>query len=108
VRAGTEYQTRFELVNTGYKLWLTPEVNLFPVNFGWQVRDADGEVVDEGRTALRKPVPPGGRLIVRAPFTAPGPAGEYTVRWDLIREGDFWFVDRCGKPVTQKIKVEEA
>jgi len=108
LRAGTEYRTRFELFNTGYKLWLTPEMNLFPVNFGWQVRDGGGGVVHEGRVTLGKPVAPGGKLIVRAPFAAPGPAGEYTVTWDLIREGDFWFVDRGCKPVTQKIKVEEA
>ena len=107
VCAGAGYDTRFELINTGYKLWPTPEISIFPVNFGWQVRDPEGSVVHEGRTALRRPVPPAGRLVVRARFTAPCRAGEHQVTWDLIREGDFWFADRGSKPVTRRIIIEK-
>jgi len=79
------------LRNQGDDTWETSGAHA--VRLSYHVYDAGGALVtwDGLRSALPSDVAPGAEATVRLRLTAPPVTGVYTVRPDLIREGQAWF-----------------
>lgn len=99
---GQRIRFRVQARNTGDTLWLaTPTSRGGYVSLGckWLAADSGRLVADHlGRTRLTSDVAPGGEAIVDVDFELPPslPAGDYTVRVDLVDELICWFSDIPG------------
>jgi MoaA/NifB/PqqE/SkfB family radical SAM enzyme len=73
------------------------------VRLGAQLCAADGEVLDRdyARAWLPSALHPGSSADVAIDLAAPGQAGRYTLKFDLVSEGIDWF-ERCGSKTTLK------
>src|SRR5919204_3430536 len=92
VIATSSFQVSLQLTNTGDEPWTTGGSN--PVNLSYHWYDSAGlPVVWEGaRTYIGSvPVVPLGKITVNANVVAPTTAGQYTLRFALVKEGVTWF-----------------
>ena len=73
------------------------------VRLGAQLCSGDRTVInrDFERAWLPRTLQPGGHAEVPVQITAPGQAGRYTLKFDLVSEGIDWF-EACGSPTTTK------
>lgn len=77
------------------------------VTLAYHVYDAAGTLVtwDGLRSALPSEVPPGSEATVAMVLTAPALTGVYTIRPDLIREGQAWFSSQDAVPGAFSLRV---
>ncbi|HEV3057049.1 MAG TPA: radical SAM protein [Vicinamibacterales bacterium] len=73
------------------------------VRLGAQLCAPDGELLDRdyARAWLPAALHPGSSADVAIDLAAPGQAGRYTLKFDLVSEGIDWF-ERCGSKTTLK------
>jgi MoaA/NifB/PqqE/SkfB family radical SAM enzyme len=73
------------------------------VRLGAQLCAADGALLDRdfARAWLPSALDPGSSADVAIDLAAPGQAGRYTLKFDLVSEGIDWF-ERCGSKTTLK------
>jgi hypothetical protein len=71
------------------------------VRLGAQLCDAGGRLIDRdfARAWLPDALGPGQTADVAIEIPAPGRAGQYSLKFDLVSEGIDWF-ERCGSPTT--------
>ncbi len=92
VPAGATVQVSVLLTNTGTETW--PSTGTNPVDLAYHWYDASGAaavVWDGVRTPLGADVAPQGQRTVAATVVAPGAAGQYQLRFALVKEGVRWF-----------------
>ncbi len=99
----------FVLRNNGSQTW--PAGGDHPVRLGYRWFQLDGQtevLVKEGfRTALPRDVAPGEEVhITDAKLYTPEMAGTYLLRWDLVKEGQFWFSDQRATPWQEQVVIE--
>jgi len=89
--AGATYTARVTVTNTSPGAWLATGTSAVKLGYHWL--DANGNVsVWEGlRTPLPLDVLPGTTTVVNANVVAPPTRGTYTLRFDLVSEGQTWF-----------------
>jgi hypothetical protein len=106
LRAGDLYRIPVRLRNMGSQCWQSP--NQLPVRLAYRWRTADGALlaVDAWRTDMPHRVDPGHEVNLRAWLLTPVEPGQYTLEWDLVREGDAWFSDMGGMVLRQAVTVE--
>ncbi|TMC35306.1 MAG: hypothetical protein E6J24_04330, partial [Chloroflexi bacterium] len=86
--ATSTFQVSVSLTNTGDEPWTTGGSN--PVNLSYHWYDAAGtpQVWEGARTFIGSiPVVPLGKITVNANVVAPASAGQYTLRFALVKEG---------------------
>jgi hypothetical protein len=72
---------------------------------------ADGKLTepwDTFRTRLPHDVAPGSTIdLIDVPFRTPPVPGHYTLRWDLLEEGEAWFFRMGGLPLELPVDVSD-
>ena len=78
------------------------------VRLGAQLFDSNAVMIqrDYGRFDIPA-VRPGGRVEVSLNIPAPSAAGDYSIRFDLVREGVHWFENHGSQPVSCGITVRK-
>ena len=90
--ATATFQVSVSLTNTGDEPWTTGGSN--PVNLSYHWYDPSGtpQVWEGARTFIGSiPVVPLAKITVNANVLAPTTAGQYTLRFALVKEGVTWF-----------------
>jgi hypothetical protein len=101
--AGTTISVPVTVRNTGDEMWNWSGPNPVLLTYHWESADG-GILVWEGvRSALGSDVAPGASRAVAATVVIPAYAGDYQIRFHLVKEGVVWFPN----PATvYPIKVE--
>ena len=103
--SATSFTANVRVTNTSPATWLATGTN--PIRLGYHWLDANGNVVlwDGVRTALPADLPPGGTVTVPLVVIAPPTRGQYTLRVDLVREGDSWFSAKGVAPADLSVAI---
>jgi hypothetical protein len=88
--AGTLGRARVGLENAGSARWRPGRVKL---SYHWLDDHGNPIVWDGLRAELGRVVAPGEQLELYPPVRAPIPPGPYTLAFDLVEEGRFWFAE---------------
>ncbi|MFN7971489.1 MAG: class I SAM-dependent methyltransferase [Acidobacteriota bacterium] len=97
--------------NTGDTVWLSRgSLAGGNVRLGVKLLDAEKRVVDQqlGWAMLASDVPPGESATLEGSCRAPGVAGDYFVRFDLVAEHITWFEGRGAVPLDVPLRVRGA
>jgi hypothetical protein len=92
--AGGPVLATVSVTNHGASAWRAGSAsNTGQVRLGIQLLDHDAHLVvrDFARCELPHDVPPGGSASIGARFAAPGEAGSFRIKFDLVAEGVCWF-----------------
>jgi hypothetical protein len=76
------------VTNTGSLTWGANSA--FRLAYHWY-QGSTVIIYDGHRTFLPQNVGPGQSLTLQAVLQAPGTAGTYTLKWDMVHEGVTWF-----------------
>jgi hypothetical protein len=109
MQADHALKVSFSLRNSGTQPW--PAGGDHPVHLGYRWFQLDGRtevLVKEGyRTELPHDVAPGEEVqIAEARLYTPEMAGTYLLRWDLVKEGQFWFADQHAVTWQRQVAIE--
>jgi SAM-dependent methyltransferase len=63
-------------------------------------------VLDDGRAALSRSLPPGEELTVSVTVTPPLSPGTYELQFDMVEEGITWFAGQGSQPARVPVQVE--
>jgi hypothetical protein len=109
VSPGEEIQASLRLKNVGTKAWLASGVHPVHLAYSWFSEQGDiSEPWDTFRTRLTHDVLPGETIdLIDIPFKTPGVLGSYTLRCDLLEEGNLWFFRNGGAPLEVPIEVTD-
>jgi hypothetical protein len=77
------------------------------VSYHWSPAEGrEGEASWDGvRTAVRRRVQPGSVYETLVTVRAPGAPGDFTLAFDLVREGAYWFSLRGVPPAERAVRV---
>jgi len=89
--AGQSMQVPVTIINTGTDTWSKGGSNPFRLSYHWYDQSGANVVWDGLRTDLTKDVAPGDQVTLDAKVTAPTGPGSYTLKWDMLKEGAYWF-----------------
>jgi SAM-dependent methyltransferase len=100
---GGRYCLILEIANTGAERWEAGAA----LNVGNHWIGPDGTMLarDDGRAAVPLPWPPGHRVRVELPVTAPSAPGAFTLQCDLVEEHVSWFADLGSSPGETQVIV---
>jgi ubiquinone/menaquinone biosynthesis C-methylase UbiE len=104
---GGAVAVRARLTNRGQESWGSVQSGIGQVRLGVQLLDEDGRMRqrDYQRVDLPGVVAPGASIVLSFGCQAPGVAGEYMLKFDLVAEGVTWF-ETAGSPVvTRRLTV---
>ena len=103
---------RFEVVahNTGRLDWLPPTGTWPQLRLSHHLLTASGLLLrrDGERTLMPRVVAPGESVRLLSRLRAPDEPGSYLVEWDLVSEGECWFVECGGRTARVPLHVEGA
>ncbi len=105
---GQEQRTTFRLRNVGTRVWAAGGDH--PVHLAYQWFTPDGKLSepwDTFRTRLPQDVGPGTSVDLDVGFQTPSVVGPYTLRWDLVEEGEAWFFRQGGAPLEVTVEVSD-
>lgn len=107
--AGEKSTLSVKVKNTGNTTWLARErsFNLYEVNLGNHWLSPSGTTVknDDGRSALRTDLPPGGETELLLTINVPVKRGEYLLELDMLQEGVSWFAMKGSQSVRIPVSV---
>lgn len=92
-RAGAPFTARVSLENAGTATWRSFGSEGLQLAYHWLDPSGNAIVWDGRRTALPRPIAPGGRIELEVRGQAPRPPGAYVLRFDLVEELRFWLSD---------------
>ena len=103
--AGTSFLANVRITNASPVTWLAAGPN--PIRLGYHWLDANGNVVvwDGAHTPLVADLPAGATTTIAVTVLAPPTKGTYTLRFDLVREGDAWFSAKGVAPSDLSVAV---
>ncbi|NOZ06767.1 MAG: hypothetical protein GXP41_10555 [Chloroflexi bacterium] len=109
MESGKMLRANFVLRNAGTRPW--PAGGDHPVHLGYRWFQLDGRtevLVKKGlRTPLPRDVAPGEEVQIEdAGLYTPDQPGTYLLRWDLVKEGQFWFADQQAAPWQKQISIQ--
>ena len=105
MRAGTVYTIPVRIRNAGRQTWQHAGANPVHLSYHWQDSNGTISVYDGLRTALAADVIYGSYDEVNARVLAPPNPGSYTLVWDMVREGFFWFANQGSLPWEVRVTV---
>jgi hypothetical protein len=108
VTPGSSLPLRLRIANTGDTRWLAePEVEKGLVRVGFQMRDAEGSLLerDYHRAPLPRSLDPGETVEVETTVPAPPGPGRHTLALDLVAELVCWFEQQGSPPVLVEIET---
>ena len=101
LRTGATVTVPVRVANAGRLTW---DSSAFPpvyFSYHWLQENADRVVLFEGiRTPFAAPVPPQSTTLVQALVRAPRQPGRYRLAWDVVQEGQLWFISEPGSTLT--------
>lgn len=108
IDAGGYEHVSVTIKNEGILPWPSSGENAVAVSYHWATAAGDRILIYDG---IRSPLPfdvrPGQEVTVATRVSAPVPRGEYTLQWDLVREGITWF-SALGAPLASaRVIVED-
>jgi hypothetical protein len=103
VRAGALARARIELENAGSATWRPGRVKL---GYHWLDDHGNAIVWDGLRGELGRDVAPGELLNASLELRGPIPPGPYTLAFDLVEEGRFWFAELGNETPTERVAVQ--
>jgi hypothetical protein len=90
---GTTVALSTTVKNIGSAAWGAAGTNPVRVSYHWYDKNGGVLVWDGVRTPLVRDLVPGESQTVRMSVALPAAIGVYQLRFDLVREGEFWFGD---------------
>ncbi len=105
VFAGDKLNIGFQLKNTGLKIWSSSAEN--PCLLSYHLWDIDGQIdqYDNRRFILPRDILPGQKIELPIDIKSPLQKGNYTLEFDLLREGLSWFKDYGSKTLKITLSV---
>jgi hypothetical protein len=103
VHAGALARARVELENAGSATWRPARVKL---GYHWLDDHGNAIVWDGLRGELGRDVEPGDVVSASLELRGPIPPGPYTLAFDLVEEGRFWFAELGNEAPEQQVDVE--
>ncbi len=107
VKAGGSLTAKFKLKNVGSLGWNAGGSN--PVHLGYHWLSTSGNPVPASkdfRTPLPNDIMPGDTTSLQATAYPPANPGDYTIQWDLVKEGVTWFAKQGSKPLSKPMVVK--
>ena len=107
-RDWTAGQTRTVTVtvnNDGGRTWNAGGANPVRLGYSWKSTATGNVVTSSDRANLPSDVAPGGTVTLSIAVTAPAYPTNYILTLDLLREGDFWFVNKGARPDETPVAV---
>jgi hypothetical protein len=106
---GQHREVELTFKNAGTQPW-DPATGKFAYRLGYHWYDQQGKAVaqppeEDLRTYLPKVLAPGEEVKVVAPLAAPKAKGQYTLAWDMVREGTTWFANAGGDALKVPVQV---
>ena len=102
VLPGTPLELSLEVENTGDTLWLVNQsAPRGTVRLGVKLLNGANELIDEvhGSPPLPRALAPGEKVTVKVSLDAPGPAGQYKIKIDLLDQDICWFEEQGSQPL---------
>jgi hypothetical protein len=109
MRPGEELRVGLRLKNVGTGAWVARGDHPVHLVYHWFTPDGTlSEPWDTFRIQLPRDVPTGGAVkLLDVTFKTPSVLGNYTLRWDLVEEGQAWFFRRGGTPLEVPVEIAE-
>jgi hypothetical protein len=106
---GAEQQTSLRLRNTGTKEWAAAGDHPVHLAYHWFTEEGKlSEPWDTFRIRLPQDVDPEASVdLIGVVFKTPSVVGRYTLRWDLVEEGQAWFFRQGGAPWEITVEVSD-
>jgi hypothetical protein len=93
--------------NTGDTLWLSEVIkSKLYIALGIKLYCEDGKEIDYARGFLSKDVVPGETASISTSIKSPATRGKYTVKFDMVCEGNTWFEHVGSTPLLLDLTVE--
>jgi len=109
-RAGAAIDLAVEVSNLGRSTWPGGATEAAPgqVQLGIQLLDEELRLIDRDyrRVPLGADVAAGGSAVLTCSLPAPGTAGRYALKLDLVMEGVTWFEPRGSAALTLPLQVD--
>jgi hypothetical protein len=102
VLPGAPLELSLEVENTGDTLWLVNQsAPRGTVRLGVKLFNGTNELIDEvhGSPPLPRALAPGEKVTVKVSLQAPGPAGQYKIKIDLLDQDICWFEQQGSQPL---------
>jgi uncharacterized membrane protein len=100
------YRVSVTVRNAGSQCWHSRGQLPVRLAYRWWTQDGALLAVDALRSDLPHRVAPGNEVRLRAWLLTPAEPGQYTLEWDLLREGDAWFGDMGATMLRQEVTIE--
>jgi hypothetical protein len=106
---GAEQRTSLRLHNTGTQRWDAGGAHPVHLAYHWFTPDGNlSEPWDTFRIRLPHDVDPEEHVdLIDVAFRTPSVVGAYTLRWDLVQEGQAWFFRHGGAPLEAEVEVTD-
>jgi len=106
---GQRREVELTLRNAGSGPW-DPATGKFAYRLGYHWYDQQGKPAaqppsEDLRTYLPKVLAPGEEAKIKAALAAPQAKGQFTLAWDMVREGTTWFANAGGDPLEVAVQV---
>jgi uncharacterized membrane protein len=106
LKARELYRIPITLANTGSQCWSARDWLPVRLSYRWWADSGALLMTESLRTDVPHRVEPGNEVELRAWLLTPPRPGQYTLEWDVLREGDAWFSDKGGMVLRQKVTIE--
>lgn len=101
--AGRQRKLSLKIRNTGGRPW-RPGQGL-SVAAHWKTPEGQKKIFDGIRTRIPREVAPGKSLTIHALVEIPPEAGRWLLRWDMVREGRYWFSEKMKQRIRPVLVV---
>lgn len=101
--AGSTREIKLEIRNTGGSAWQLGEGLAIAAH--WETPDGGRKVFDGVRSSIDHEVAPGETLKLRALLEIPKNPGRWMLRWDMVREGHYWFSEKMQQELPAMLVV---
>lgn len=110
VGAGSVWLGKVTIANKGKERWSPLLGEDGPINLGLSLAAMDGRLLsrDYARVALSHDVEPGAEISLPLSIVSPMTPGTYTIRFDMVFEGHFWFAGRGSLVTLLPLHVTQA
>jgi uncharacterized membrane protein len=106
LKARELYRIPITLANTGSQCWSARDWLPVRLSYRWWADNGALLMTESLRTDVPHRVEPENEVKLRAWLLTPPRPGQYTLEWDVLREGDAWFSDKGGMVLRQKVTIE--
>jgi len=101
--SGVTRRMSLEIRNKGGAPWLPGEGLALAAH--WETPDGLRKIHEGLRTPIIREIPPGSTLHIEALLKIPSEPGRWLLRWDMVREGRYWFSEKMKEKIRPQLVV---